>query len=150
MRIARPLTKNLSKQITFDQPKLLFAREQRDYLFFWHPQRWPSAFSMWSGCGLMAGIKSFAATPAAWRCWPRSAAPSLRWQWHAFSSPGKTAMTKPSAPLDPLRTSSEPDRRSRFCVATLGLCSRHKNVRPLHPAGPRHQDRPRPVPVRVS
>jgi len=75
---------------------------------------------------------------------------SLRWQSDAFSSPGKTAMTKPSAALHPLRTSSEPDRCSRSFYATLGLCTRHKKVPPLHPASTCLQDHQPPGPVPVS
>src|SRR5215471_1420722 len=69
---------------------------------------------------------------------------------NAFSSPGKTARTKPSARLDPLRTSSELDRCSRSFFAALGLCTRHKKVPPLHPASTYPQDHPRPGPVRGS
>ena len=51
-----------------------------------------------------------------------------------FSSPGKTARTKPSG-CDPLRSSSEPDHPcSRSLFAALGLCARHKKVPLLHPA----------------
>jgi hypothetical protein len=61
-----------------------------------------------------------------------------------FSSPGKTARIKPSAGLDPLRSSLEtghPCSRSFFLA--LGLCSRHKKAPPLHPADTCHRDHPR-------
>ena len=68
-----------------------------------------------------------------------------------FSSQGKTARTKPSAGLGPLRSSSEPDHPCiRSFFAALGLCTRHKKVPPQHLASTCHQDHPRPVPVRVS
>src|SRR6516164_997475 len=76
--------------------------------------------------------------------------PRLHCAGNAFSSPGKTAKTKPSARLDPLRTSSELDRCSRSFFAALGLCTRHKKVPPLHPASTYPQDHPRPGPVRGS
>jgi hypothetical protein len=47
--------------------------------------------------------------------------------------------------------SSEPDHpcNSSF-FATLGLCTRHKKVPPLHPADMCQQDHPRPVRAHVS
>src|SRR5215471_11503525 len=84
--------------------------------------------------------------PAAWRYSPRSV---LIAQQRGLSSQEKTARTKPSDRLDPLRSSLETDRRRSF-FAALGLCTRHKKVPPLHPASTCLQDHPRPGPVRVS
>jgi ABC-type uncharacterized transport system substrate-binding protein len=70
-----------------------------------------------------------------------------------FSSQEKTATTKPSAGSRLLRSSSEPDRccmYSRSFFAALGLCTRHKKMPPLHPAGMCQWCPHRPLPVRVS
>src|SRR6516225_5100366 len=45
-----------------------------------------------------------------WQYWPRSARLIALVTSRTFSNQGKTARTKPFARLDPLRTSSEPDR----------------------------------------
>ena len=49
--------------------------------------------------GLRLGIARF--REARWSSRPAFQPASLRWQWDAFSSPEKTAMTKPSARFDP-------------------------------------------------
>jgi len=67
----------------------------------------PSGHLKRNGCNLgahsrarpPAGIARF--REARWSSRPAFQPASLRWQWDAFSSPEKTAMTKPSARFDP-------------------------------------------------
>ena len=84
--------------------------------------------------------------PALERLCSRAASLEGRGDPSLVSSREKTVRTKPFAWLDPLRSSSGPDRCSHPSFAAHGLYARHKKVPSLHPASRCHRIILDPIP----